>query len=163
MIIEFLGIDPYRVAELSRTLQPKLLRLEGVREEQILFVSSETTLYHHGVDQNTWICLVRLRLENYLQHHIENMLELIKSALVEDTIHIQFDVQLIDPQHIHMAFNSDYPMFVTENNEVDVVVPDEPNADIFLGNAFQDHEEKLEKKAEELDPLAAFKDDETKH
>lgn len=162
MIIEILGIDPYRVAEISQSLQPHLLKLEGIREEHLLFLSAEATLYHKGVDQNTWIALVRLRLESHLKHHVETLMNLIKKALLEDTIHIQFDIQLIDPNLSHFALNPDYPIFVTEANEVELSSPQE-ETDIFLGNAFEKHEKVLEKKAQDADPLQALKDEEPKH
>jgi hypothetical protein len=159
MIIEIIGMDPYRVGEISRHVQPKFDRLPELKNIPLFFSSSETTLFHHGVDQNTWVVIIKLHLEQQFVSLAPKIETVLVQALQEDAIHVHVYVLPIDSQLITVHMNPEYPPYVQEQEEVDGEPL--PEQDIFLGNAFEKHQEELDKKATKNNPFPIPEDDDS--
>ena len=160
MLIELIGMDAYRVGEVSRLVQPKIQKNAAFQSYPILFSGSESSLYHDGVDQNTWIVVVKIYLEEALISFASSLQTMILDALKEDTIHVQFITLPLPSTALRLEKHEDYPLYVSENSE-----EDEENSipqDIFLGNAFEKHQDALDEQEKVKNPFSDD-EDEAKH
>ena len=158
MIIEIMGMDPYRVGKISRLLQPKLDRFNELKDIPILFSGSETSLFHDGVDQNTWVVIIKLHLEQRLLSFASTLQNMLIQILKEDAIHLHFYVFPIQSENFSVHMNEEYPPYVEEQEDTEM--DSSPEQDIFLGNAFEKHQDTLDEKEAEANPFSVTEDEE---
>jgi hypothetical protein len=152
MLIEIFGLDPYVIAKLSKQLHHPLVKLTNIDDKTLFFSAHETMLFHHGVDQNAWHTLIRIHLPTALRPHQQAIMSLFQKMLQEQTVHLQFQFNYLDVTTTPTIFQADYPLFVTEKNQVAIapeasIETDEEDTqqEIYHGNVFADKEADLEK------------------
>lgn len=167
MNIDFYGLDMYIVSELSVDIEKKLASLLKIKIEDIIISATEATLFHQGVDQNAWNTVIKIKLLKSLQPLQTDIANTIYKVIKAHTIHVNMIFEYIEQFHEVLFISSDYPRFVTEQNEVDLVAADVgPNTDIFNGNAFAPHQkaiEKLESQAECEDGICEGEEEDKSH
>lgn len=159
MLIEIIGMDPFRVGEVSRVVQPKLNQISELKDTPIIFTGSDTSLFHHGVDQNTWVVIMKLHLEQNFLHLASQIQSFIVSALKDDAIHMHVYVFPLPSEHLTFHRNPDYPPYVQENEEEEETTL--PPQDIFLGNAFEKHQDELDEKVSKSNPFSLEEDEDS--
>ena len=146
MVIEIFGLDKYVVASLSRELQPSILKLIQLEPSQLYFAVHETLIFHDGVDQNAWHTMVKVQLESAQVHHQAALVKLLTQALKPHTIHVHLEFYVQPASQSTHLLNEDYPLFVSETNQVNFDLPDEEERkEIYHGNIFAGKENDLEK------------------
>jgi hypothetical protein len=145
MHIEIFGLDKYVVATLSDQLHLPLIKLTKVNENDLFFSVFESMIFHRGVDQNAWHTIIRIFLVDSEMKYQEEMKTLFIEALKDQTIHLHFEFYPQSKQNIHHVIRDDYPLFVSESNEVKIEEEVEPlQQEIFHGNVFEGKEKDLE-------------------
>lgn len=145
MHIEIFGIDKYVVATLSEQLHSSLVKLTKVDENDLFFSAFETMIFHRGVDQNAWHTVIRIFLVDSQMIYQEEIKKLFIEALKDQTIHLHFEFYPQLRQNIHHVIREDYPLFVSESNEVKVEQELDPQTqEIFHGNVFEGKEKDLD-------------------
>ncbi len=145
MHIEIFGLDKYVVATLSEQLHLPIIKLTKVNENNLFFSVFESMIFHQGVDQNAWHTIIRIFLVETDMKYQEELKSLFIEALKDQTIHLHFEFYPQSKQNIHHVIREDYPLFVSESNEVKIEEELTPsNQDIFHGNVFEGKEKDLE-------------------
>jgi hypothetical protein len=145
MHIEIFGLDKYVVATLSEQLHLPLIKLTKVNENDLFFSVFESMIFHRGVDQNAWHTIIRIFLVDADMKYQEEMKELFIDALKDQTIHLHFEFYPQLKQNVQHVIRGDYPLFVSESNEVKIEEEMQPlNQEIFHGNVFEGKEKDLE-------------------
>ncbi|MGA0097412.1 MAG: hypothetical protein ACO3H6_02400 [Bacilli bacterium] len=146
MVIEIFGLDKYVVASLSRELQPSILKLTQLKPSQLYFAVHETLIFHNGVDQNAWHTMVKVQLEPGQTQHQTALIQLLTKALKPHTIHVHLEFYVQPTHQSTHLIQEDYPLFVSETNQVNLDLPDEEDSkEIYHGNMFAGKERDLEK------------------
>ena len=149
MHIEIFGLDKYVVATLSEQLHEAIVKLTKVNENDLFFSVFESMIFHRGVDQNAWHTILRIYLLESDIKHLEAIKGLFVEALKDQTIHLHFEFYPQLKHQVHHVIREDYPLFVSETNEVKIAEESDPlNQEIFHGNVFEGKEKDLEN----LDP-----------
>ena len=157
MVIEIFGLDKYVVASLSRELQPSILKLTQLESSQLYFAVHETLIFHNGVDQNAWHTMVKVQLEPAHTQHQSALVKLLTEALKPHTIHVHVEFYLQPTSQSTHLLRDDYPLFVSETNQVNLDLQEEENPkEIYHGNIFAGKENDLEK-LEQAKPLTTTK------
>jgi phosphoribosylamine-glycine ligase len=95
------------------------------------------------VDQHAWHSIIHITLSLSLKPLQTQIIDLIESHLKAHTIHMHFRFSYTKDEDLVTIAQSDYPDFVTESNTVDVIPPDESEAEIYHGNIFADKADQL--------------------
>jgi hypothetical protein len=144
MTLHIQGLDKFVIGELSSQLQEPLSLLTKIPSEAMLFIGHDSFVYHQGVDQHAWQTFVQITLLPSLKSLQTQIIECLIRYLKPHTIHVHFQFQYVDATEFISVIQPDYPLFVTETNSVDVVVPpEEDSKEIYHGNIFADKEELL--------------------
>ena len=149
VFVEIFGIDPYMLRQVSRDLTPKLAKICETDENSISFYAPEGLLVHNGVEQNAWNITIKVFMNYKYQIHRKEIIDLLVSSFSKIAIHITVAFTYHQKEEVYGFVNSDYPLFLTENNIVDEDDEefedddvDDLN-DVFSGNAFEGFEDKL--------------------
>jgi hypothetical protein len=145
MNIDFFGLDMYIVSELSPKIETKLSTLLKVNKDEIIITATEATILHQGVDQNAWQTIIRFKLMKNLQPLQSTIAEEVYKIIKAHTIHVSMTFEYMEAFHEVNFIAKDYPRFVTETNQVNLVQDEGPtNQDIFHGNAFAPHQSTID-------------------
>ena len=155
--ITFLGLDQFVVGHYSKEHSANLASLFEVEEDQLDFLAPNLLTFHQGVEQTSWNTLVKV----YAPEEAKDF-----------SINVKVVFEYYHRHHLHEYVNGDYPRFITESNivkEEEEYYEEEEVGDgadprdrsdldpydenqIYLGNAFEGFEVKLEKaRKEKLD------------
>jgi hypothetical protein len=152
MNIDFFGLDMYIVSELSPMIENRIATLLKLNKDDIIVTATEATLLHQGVDQNAWQTIIRFRLLRTLQPLQKTIADEVYKIIKPHTIHVSMTFEYMETFHEVNYIAKDYPRFVTETNQVDMVTSEStPTQDIFNGNAFAPHQSKIDKIEAESD------------
>ena len=133
--IEVFGLDQFVVGNLSKDLTPRIAKLYGVDEEDIIFISPQVMVFHKGVEQTSWNILIK-----------DEMSDLIMKGIGEVAIHVTVLFEYYSTGDRYQRINDDYPLFITEANLVDLEndyddeedsESDEEEEDIYTGDIFE--------------------------
>jgi len=145
MNIDFLGLDMYIVAELSKEIEQKIHKLLKLPLNDIIITGSETILYHGGIDQNSWHTIVKINILDTYKDKQNELAKAIYSVIKPHTIHVKMIFEYFKSEETVTYRSDDYPLFVTEDNHVELVTPEvNPKQEIYHGNAFTPHQKALE-------------------
>ena len=151
--IKVYGIDPYLLNDLSRDMTSKLANLYEISKDEINFFAPECLYVHDGVDQNTYSILVEVHAPKKVSVLEEDAYKIIENYIKNVTVHLECIFYYFSIDNYHKFENEDYPRYMDEENSVDFYEESEEettsNEDIYLGNAFEGFEEKLEKAKKE--------------
>lgn len=126
-------------------------------------MSSDGLLCHDGVEQDDWYALIYVDMPHELEFLEKKFIELFKLHLNKVTLHFEVIFRYYHAHSHYVELNNDYPRYINEKNEVfadneddneelgDEHECDDPNCNehhhderVYLGNAFEGFEEKLE-------------------
>lgn len=148
MHIEIFGLDKYVVANLSLELQKPIINLTKIDENDLFFSVHETLTFHVGVDQNAWHTRIKITMPELLWVHQASLRSLLTKALQQHTIHLHFEFILQKPEHTYSHIQKDYPLFVSESNQVTIDKDENQevgdDTEIYHGNIFAGKESDLE-------------------
>jgi hypothetical protein len=168
--ISVLGLDQYVVGHYSKDHTKNLASLFECDEDDLSFYAPNSVLFHNGVDQTSWNCLVIVRAPEKYEAVEKNVADYILKTLSEFSINVEMEFAYYCDEHHYEKTNDDYPRFIAEDNIVQTeeeedeedehedgeadprdradLDPNDPNQ-LYLGNSFDHIEEKIEVKREE--------------
>ncbi len=170
--LTFLGLDQFVVGHYSKDHTKALANLFEVEEDDLDFVAPNNMVFHNGVEQTSWNVTVKVFAPEECQPLEGKVAKYLLDTVKDFAINVRVVFEYFHEHRIHESLNPDYPRFITESNIVsdeydpgfddeDGDMPDprdradlDPNDEnqLFLGNAFEGFEEKLEKaRAEKLE------------
>lgn len=166
--LTFLGLDQYVVGHYSKENSAALADLFEIDPADLDFVAPANYIYHEGVEQTSWNVIVRVYAPEECEALEGKIASYLTQTLGDFAINIRVVFNYYHSHHLYSHFNSDYPRFITESNLVhddcgedhedgegeadprdraDLDFNDENQ--LYLGNAFEGFEEKLDKAAAE--------------
>lgn len=174
IIIQVLGLDQFVVGRYSREHAANLAQLYETEDNEIVFYSPNSMVFHKGVEQTSWQTLVIVRAEEKYEPLEDAVADYILKTLSLFSINVHIEFEYIHGHHCHDYVNPQYPRFLDapekESEEYSFSFGEEPEAvegdvaiegdeececgehhhhhheeeEIFLGDAFAGFEEKLE-------------------
>ncbi|MBO8414706.1 MAG: hypothetical protein IAC78_04495 [Firmicutes bacterium] len=148
IVIKLLGIDQFNAQELVRDIHLEAAKIFETNPEEIIFYAPDSFLIYKGVEQTSY----QLNIEVEAPKKYEPLEEKIASCLIKlfNTTHIHVRVLFtyFDVEHEYNYVNPDYPRYMQEDNMVHFDY-EENSDDVYLGNAFEGYEKKVEEKEKE--------------
>lgn len=164
--ISVLGLDQFVVGHYSKENTQNLADLFETDSEDINFYAPSSMIFHAGVEQTSWNTLIRVLAECKYRAVEQNVAAYLLKTFSEFSIHVQVVFEYYEEENFYEKINEEYPRYITESNVVsteeeeedddccddDCDPRDRPDLDIndpnqlYLGNAFEGFEEKLEGK-----------------
>lgn len=143
--LTFYGLDQYIVGRLSKEMTPNLAAIYEVSEDEINFIAPNNMIFHNGVEQTSWNCLIRVHLPKKLSVLQNEAAEIIMHMVQGPTINVAVEFYYYSQDNRYEKLNDDYPRFITDDNLVDVddsndstYVEGEGDDEIFTGDIFED-------------------------
>lgn len=164
--ISVLGLDQFVVGHYSKEHTANLAELFETDAEDINFYAPSSMIFHNGVEQTSWNTVVRVLAECKYRAVEQNVADYLLKTFSEFSIHVQVVFDYYEEENEYERINEEYPRYITENNivnadeeedecdedcdeanprdraDLDINNPDE----LYLGNAFEGFEEKIEGK-----------------
>lgn len=156
LVIEILGLDQFVAGHYSREHGKNLANLFEIDEKELVFYSPVSALFHDGVEQVSWNCLVIVKADRKYSALEEKVAGYILSTLTDFSVNVTVRFEYWDGRE-YSHINPDYPRYLTSENirraeerydeevaEASSHVHVDGEEEIFVGNAFEGHEEELE-------------------
>lgn len=164
--ISVLGLDQFVVGHYSKEHTANLAELFETDAEDINFYAPSSMIFHNGVEQTSWNTVVRVLAECKYRAVEQNVADYLLKTFSKFSIHVQVVFDYYEEENEYERINEEYPRYITENNivnadeeedecdedcdeanprdraDLDINNPDE----LYLGNAFEGFEEKIEGK-----------------
>ena len=144
--ITLVGLDQYTVAHYSKNHTKNLADLFETEEDNISFVSTDSLVFHNGVDQPSWNTIVKVNAPSEYESVQANVAKYLLNTLKDFSIHIAVEFYYFHKHDRYEHINKDYPRFLSEENIANVDYDEEydENTELYEGNIFEGYEEKLE-------------------
>ena len=171
--ISILGLDQFTVGHYSKEHSANLAQLFEIEEDNLNFYVPNSTVFHKGVEQNSWHVIVIVRAPRRFEGAEEKVASYIFRTLLDFTIGAEITFQYYDEEHWYHHRNEEYPLYLDEGNIMNQYVeydgeeededecededcechhhhheeldPDDEDS-IYLGDAFEGKIEDLEEK-----------------
>ena len=144
--IEIHGLDQFVVGNLSRELTPNIAKLYEVDEEEVVFISPQSMVFHKGVEQTSWNILIKVTAPKKVSVLEDQMSQLLLHGIGDVAIHITVLFEYYSVDNRYQKINPDYPRYITEANLVDVSEDEyadedsesgEEDDEIYTGDIFE--------------------------
>lgn len=169
--IQILGLDEFVTGRYSRENTSNLAQLFETGEDDISFYAPNSMIFHNGVEQTSWNVVVIVLAPRKYRSSEREVADYIGKTLNLYAINIQVLFQYYDEASFHTYDNDQYPRFITsdeirddgasmefgdmpEEMEGDIEIGEridlskkaigDGDDDIYLGDAFEGFDEKLE-------------------
>lgn len=146
IIVKMSGLDQFVVGNLSKELTPLVAKLYEVEENEVVFLSPQTMVFHKGVEQTSWNIIIEVKAPEQFARVQDKMADLLLHGIGEVAIHINVIFSYFSSDDFYKKVNSDYPLYITEANIVDFEEEDEfdeddeedeEEEDIYTGDIFE--------------------------
>ena len=146
IIVEMSGLDQFVVGNLSKELTPLVAKLYEVEENEVVFLSPQTMVFHKGVEQTSWNIVIEVKAPQQFAHVQDKMADLLLHGIGEVAIHVNVFFSYFSADDFYKKVNDDYPLYITEANIVDFQEEDEfdeddeddeEEEDIYTGDIFE--------------------------
>ena len=170
IIIEFQGLDQFVVGHYSKAHSENLANLFEVDEDELNFYAPNSMFFHKGVEQTSWHSLIIVRAPHKYEAIEDKVAKYLLDTVGDFSINFEVLFQYYDEEHLYKKTNDAYPLYMDSNNiheEIDEEyhLGDDPihdmedeeddeeyhehhhhheSEEIFLGNAFEGVEERLD-------------------
>ena len=142
--LTFYGLDQFVVGQLSKEMTPNLAALYELSEEEINFIAPNAMVFHDGVDQTSWNCIVRVHAPKKVSVLQDEAAQIILKMVQGPTINVAVEFYYYSEDNRYTYINEDYPRFITDDNSVDLdyssdeYVEGEGEDEIFTGDIFEE-------------------------
>ena len=142
--IEVFGLDQFVVGNLSKDLTPRIAKLYGVDEEDIIFISPQVMVFHKGVEQTSWNVIIHVNAPKKVSVLQDQVAKLILESIGDVAINKVVEFYYYSEDNRYSKLNESYPRFIDSDNLVDIAEEDyedmeegEGEDEIFTGDIFQ--------------------------
>ena len=144
--ISLLGLDPFLAQRVSHDIHEKLMELFGCHSEDLLVYGPESYLFHDGVDQTNWHALILVKAPIRYEKAQAAVAAFLVKHLQEQVIHVVIEFEYYEEKFRVASYNPDYPRFVSEANQVEVITPKQDTSkEVYQGDVFVDKASKPKK------------------
>ena len=112
IIIQVLGLDQFVVGRYSREHAANLAQLYETEDNEIVFYSPNSMVFHKGVEQTSWQTLVIVRAEEKYEPLEDAVADYILKTLSLFSINVHIEFEYIHGHHCHDYVNPQYPRFL---------------------------------------------------
>ena len=146
IIVEMCGLDQFVVGNLSKELTPLVAKLYEVDENEVVFLSPQTMVFHKGVEQTSWNIIIKVEAPEQFARVQDKMADLLLHGIGEVAIHVNVVFSYYSADDFYKKVNDDYPLYITEANLVDLEEEDDEfddddeedeEEDIYTGDIFK--------------------------
>jgi len=133
--ISILGLDQYVIGHYSKDHSRNIADLYEISEDDLLFYAPSSYIFHKGVEQTSWNCIVRVNAPQEYKAAQPRIAKYILDTLRDFCINVHVEFTYIDAKDTYEYISKEYPRFITEDNMVSVDEPDSSDAlyDLFEG------------------------------
>ena len=164
--IEIIGLDHFVVGQYSREHLDNLAQLFETEAGAINFVSTENVLLHNGVEQTSWNALVHIKAAAKFEPFEKAVAEYLMTTLKTFAINVVVEFFYYHNHSHYESIHPTYPRYIEVSQVKDITFEEEEHdhchedeeaeahddaeldpqdeAQIYLGNAFEGFEEKLQ-------------------
>ena len=145
------GLDPYLLRQISKACTSKLADIYETSKDNINFIAPECLYVHDGVEQNTWNILIRVHAPLKVQVMEHDAAKIIHEFVKDACVNMNIEFYYFSQDNFYEFRNKEYPQFMTEENVVEAEYEDESldeedGEEPYLGNIFENFEEKIKEK-----------------
>ena len=123
--INIYGLDQYAVSYYSKTHTDNLASLCETTADNINFVATENSIFHNGIEQNSWNILVHVHLPKELKLAEKAIAKYLLKTIGELTINVHVEFYYYERSSRYSKTNDKYPLYITDINLVKKEVSDE--------------------------------------
>lgn len=131
------GVDEFLGSEVEKTIVPKVAKLLKINEDEIFVTCLHSMIYHQGVDQTSFHMIVTFEMTNEYQKYELELVKLILELSKNFSVHAHVNFTYFS-KGFYSRIDNNYPLFVTENNQVNIENESDEDDDIYLGDIFAD-------------------------
>lgn len=164
IVISVLGLDQFVVGTYSRKNTANLANLFECMEEDIVFYSPNSMIFHKGIEQTSWHTEIIVRAPRKYEIFESKIADYLIKTFVDFSINTEITFTYYDIEHHYEHINEAYSRFIERSqldqeampyddeeeeyeganplDRADLDIDDENQ--IYLGNVFEGHEEELE-------------------
>lgn len=138
------GVDEFLGAEVEKDFAPQVSKILHVSPDDVVVTCLHSMIFHGGVDQTSFHMIVTFEMEDEYKKYEEELVEFILSASKNFSVHAH--VNFFYLSDTKSRIDNDYPLFVTEKNEVVLESEEVEEEEIYTGDIFADFEKDLKAK-----------------
>lgn len=138
------GVDEFLGSHIEKTILPNIAKILKIDESEIMVICLHSIIYHNGVDQTSYHMLVEFELDNQYEQYEESLADYILLESKNFAVHCHINFKYCEYK-TYSRIDKDYPLYVTEANEVVIEDSEEVNEDIYLEDVFADFDKQLKK------------------
>ncbi|MCD8209673.1 MAG: hypothetical protein LUC31_02520 [Coprobacillus sp.] len=111
--IRIIGLDQFDVGDLSKKLTPNLAKVYETSESEINFVAPrDTMLFHNGVDQSLWNCIVQVKAPHRCEAVESFAADILMAAIKEVAINVAIEFTYYEEAHRYEYLNNEFDRFI---------------------------------------------------
>ncbi|MCI2069525.1 MAG: hypothetical protein LKJ88_08220 [Bacilli bacterium] len=149
IIIKLLGVDQYQAASFVEDIQDQVAQAFETEPENILFYAPDSFLIYRGVDQTSYQLVVEIQAPMKYHPIEEQASEVLIKIFSQNHVHVRLVFDYFEEEHEHEFVNEEYPRFMTKGNMAHFDSDQEEGEEPYMGDAFENFEEKKKAKEEE--------------
>ena len=136
------GVDEFLGSHVDEVISPQVAKILNVSSDEVVVTCLHSIIYHNGIDQTSYHMIVNVELEEKYRSQEEKLAEYILSVSKNFAVHCQVSFSYCENK-VYSRVDEDYPLFVTNSNEVVVEENQDEPQEVYLGDMFANFEEQL--------------------
>ena len=136
------GVDEFLGSHVDEVVSPQVAKILNVSSDEVVVTCLHSIIYHNGIDQTSYHMIVNVELEEKYRSQEEKLAEYILSVSKNFAVHCQVSFSYCENK-VYSRVDEDYPLFVTNSNEVVVEENQDEPQEVYLGDMFANFEEQL--------------------
>jgi len=144
ILIKVYGLDQFVVGNYSKENTKNLANVFEAKEEDIMFYSPNSYIFHKGVEQTSWNTVIEVVCDEKYHALQANITKYLIESFKLFTINIHVIFTYVNNHHVFEHFNKEYPQYISDKNLVkvedenldDIDVTDEDK--VYTGDVFKD-------------------------
>lgn len=149
ILIKLLGIDCYLAEEFVKDVHKSVADIFETNEDEIVFYAPDSLLINKGIEQTSYQLFIEVEAPSKYAS-LEAAIASLLSKLVLDKIcvHVRILFKYFDEKHEYNYVNPSYPRFMRPNN-IASLEQEDSEEEPYMGNAFEDYDQKVQQKEAE--------------
>lgn len=150
--ITIIGLEDYTVGHYAKEHTEAIANLYETSEDQILFVNQASLVFHKGIEQTSWSCIIRVNAPKACEALEAQVAKYLLGTISQFSVHVTLEFYYFENKNSYEHINKEYPRFIDESNMVEFADQDyNENEEICDENMFQNFEEKYQESHEHDD------------
>lgn len=141
--INIYGLDQYAISYYSKNHEQAIADICETTVDDIRFIATENSIFHQGVEQNSWNIVVEVTLPKEMLQIEKVLAKYLMSTIGELAVNVHVLFRYYDKRHHYAKINKEYPTFITDINLVKKEISDDEIHD-ELEKAYKDDDDEEE-------------------